>query len=196
MSIFLLKNPNCVLIHIPKTGGTSIRKGAWNGRYEGPEFCRVPVEWEHYFKFAFVRHPLDRFISAFMMFTQGAVGDPAWRLPHDARPLSISEFAKIAFDDRIVYDERRATFEEKIRHHTIQQTHPFNLLQSAEFVGRYECFSSDFGKIARIVGLDAQLPHMHFTRHRGWEEYLSGDLLSQCIEFYRDDFLQLGYERP
>jgi hypothetical protein len=36
MSNFLLRNPDCVFIHIPKTGGSSIRNGLWLSRYEGP----------------------------------------------------------------------------------------------------------------------------------------------------------------
>lgn len=39
MSTFLLKNPDCVFIHIPKTGGSSIRKGVWTGAI-GPRFGR------------------------------------------------------------------------------------------------------------------------------------------------------------
>ena len=63
MSIFKLKNPDCVLFHIPKTGGTSIRKGVWNKIYDGPVFAAVPEDWGALYKFAFVRHPFDRFIS-------------------------------------------------------------------------------------------------------------------------------------
>ena len=81
MSNFLLKNPDAVLIHIPKTGGTSIRKGAWGRRVRGPRFGTIPEAWRHHFKFAFVREPLDRFLSAYRMFTEGPRGDPDWALP-------------------------------------------------------------------------------------------------------------------
>jgi hypothetical protein len=49
MSIFLLKDPDCVFIHIPKTGGTSIRKGVWEKNYEGAVFGSVPKEWRQVF---------------------------------------------------------------------------------------------------------------------------------------------------
>lgn len=193
MSNFLLKEPECVFIHIPKTAGTSIRKGVWKKRYEGPAFGEIPKAWERYFKFAFVRHPLQRVISAYYMFTEGAKGDKEWKLPKDARPLTLSEFIDIVIDESIIYDQRRKTFEEKIRHHTIPQTHPFNSLQFADFIGRYENIEEDFTHICDRLGIDEILPKMHTTRLVKWEDMLNGDDLEKCIKFYQQDFETLGY---
>jgi hypothetical protein len=193
MSNFLLRDPDCVLIHIPKTAGTSIRKGAWQGRYEGPAHGHLPAEWQSYFRFAFVRHPLDRFISVWKMFTEGTRNEPGWSMPHDARPLSLEAFAEIVFDESILFDERRRSFEEKIRHHAMPQTHPFYCLQQAEFIGRYERLDADFAAVARRVGLSVPLPHMHSTRHGSWSDYLNGPLLERCRAFYSNDFEELGY---
>jgi hypothetical protein len=193
MSNFLLRDPDCVLIHIPKTAGTSIRKGAWQGRYEGPVHGHLPPHWQDYFRFAFVRHPLDRFISVWKMFTEGTHNEPGWSMPADARPLSLDAFAQIVFDDSILFDERRRSFEEKIRHHAMPQTHPFYCLQQAEFIGRYEQLSTDFAQVSQRVGLTTPLPHMHRTQHGDWSEYLSGSLLEHCRTFYREDLQELGY---
>jgi|GEM_PF-1758837 len=163
MSNFLLKKPHCVLIHIPKTGGTSIRKGVWGKRVQGPKFGHIPQEWAGHFKFAFVRDPLDRFLSVWRMFTLGPEGDPDWSMPRDHRALSLDDLFDIVRDDSILYDERRKTFEEKIRHHAIPQTHPFNCLREADFVGRFEDIDADFARIAAHVGLTAQLPRIHVT---------------------------------
>lgn len=189
-----MRDPDCVLIHIPKTGGTSIRKGVWQKRCGKAVFGYIPDEWQHLFKFAFVRHPLDRMISAWKMFTEGARGDQSWSLPADARPLSIEEFVDIVEDETIIYDERRKTVEEKIRHHTIPQTHPFNCLQFADFVGRFERIDEDFEIVARRVGMTEALPKMHYTSHSHWQSYLSGPLLDRCIAYYAEDFEKLGYD--
>jgi hypothetical protein len=193
MSNFRLLAPDCVLIHVPKTGGTSIRKGVWQKRYEGPVFGAIPDSWRGLFTFAFVRHPLDRFVSAWRMFTCGTANEPDWRMPADARPLSIEEFGEIVFDDGIIFDERRSTFEERIRHHTIPQTHPFNCLDEAEFVGRFERLEADFAHVARRVGAAETLPHMHGTGHGGWRDHVTGDLLAACRRFYDEDLRRLGY---
>lgn len=198
MSNFLLKNPDCVLIHIPKTGGTSIRKGAWNRRVRGPRFGSVPDEWRGYFKFAFVREPLDRFLSAYRMFTRGTEGDPDWALPGDARPLSLDEFLDITRDESIVHDERRSSFEEKIRHHTIPQTHPFNCLREADFIGRFEDIDADFARIARHVGLRSALPRMHVTTDAPVDpRAVLGDRLADALtRYYAEDIAFIERELP
>lgn len=200
MANFLLTNPDCVFIHIHKTGGTSIRHGVWGGvRPVEPAFGHIPGEWMHLFKFAFVRHPLDRFISAWKMFTDGAtdsqrfVGAPP-RKPRSERQLSIDEFAAIVCDDTIIYDERRKTFEERIRHHAIPQTHEFNCLRFADFVGRFESIDADFDVIRERLEITTALPKLNHTVHGHWSDYLTGDLLSRCIDFYAADFRDLGYD--
>lgn len=196
MSNFILKNPACVFIHIPKTAGTSIRKGVWKSNYKGPYFGKIPKEYQNLFSFAFVRHPLQRFISAYNMFTEGAKGDPNWKLPNDARALTIDEFLSITIDENIIYDERRKTFEEKIRHHTIPQTHPFNCLEMAEFIGKYENIETDFKIIANKLKINDFLPKMHTTTPTLWKDVLKGKNLKNCIEFYENDFKTLGYKIP
>lgn len=197
MSNFLLRNPDCVLIHVPKTGGTSIRKGLWGAQYEGPCFGMIPDNWRSLFKFAFVRHPLQRFVSAFKMFTEGARGDPQWRLPEDARALTVEDFMDIVEDESVIYDERRRRFEEKIRHHAIPQTHPFNCLHLADHVARHEHYEEEVRAICRKVGFPlGTVPRMHVTTPLDWSELLRGPLLERVVHYYREDFAALGYTRP
>lgn len=193
MSNFLLKNPYCVLIHIPKTGGTSIRKGAWEKNYDGPFFGEVPDQWQKYYKFAFVRNPFDRFVSAWKMFTIGTIGDDEWRLPKDHRTLTIESFFDIVKDETIIYDQRRKTFEEKIRHHTIPQTHPFNCLHLADFVGRFENLNQDFQKITNHLNVKLNLPKIHYTKHDTWQKEIPTALKKELKTFYKNDFVELGY---
>ena len=194
MSVFLLKDPECVFIHIPKTGGTSIRMGIWQGRYLGPHWT-IAEGWRLHFKFAFVRHPLDRFVSAFRMCTEGPRGYSRWHHPADWRPLNINEFAEIVFDESIIYDQRRASFSERIRHHTIPQTHPFYLLKAADFIGRYENYENDIRIITENLKIyNPIIPLMNYTIKKPWQDYLSGALLRRCIDFYKSDFEQLKYD--
>jgi hypothetical protein len=194
MSNFYLRNPDCVLIHIPKTGGTTIRKGIWGSNYEGPVFGEIPEAWQCLFKFAFVRHPLQRFVSAWKMFTEGAKGDPQWRLPDDAYPLTIEQFLDIVVDESILYDERRSRFEEKIRHHAIPQTHPFNCLALADYVARHEHYDQEVKTIGCRLGLEIDsVPMMHYTSSVHWSDVLRGDILEHCIRYYRQDLDDLNY---
>jgi len=72
------KNLNCGFVHIPRTGGSSIRKALSNYSYLGNEGGHLSVsalleDWQEdrlqvYFNtfwFAFVRNPWDRFVSSY-----------------------------------------------------------------------------------------------------------------------------------
>ncbi|MFN4867377.1 MAG: sulfotransferase family 2 domain-containing protein [Cyanobium sp.] len=186
MSNFLLRDPDCVFIHIPKTGGSSIRNGLWLSRYEGPVFGHIPSTWDSMFKFAFVRHPLDRLVSAWADFYQ-------LRKCH----LSFDEFMTIVLDETIIFDERRKTFKEKIRHHTIPQTHQFNCLFVANFIGRFESFEHDILNICSQLSFPmAAIPRLRQTQHSIWSHHLNGPTLSKAIAFYEQDFYKLGYALP
>ena len=165
MSAFLLKDPDCVLIHIPKSAGTSIRRGVWKGNYDGPVFGPLPKQFDVYFKFAFVRNPFDRLLSIWRMFSGGTSEtvskDVGWT-PNPA--LTVNDILDIVCDERVIYDERRSSFEERIKHHAIPMTHEFNALSEADFIGRYETIDKDWGKVCRRVGLATRpLPRKHFT---------------------------------
>ncbi len=192
MSNFYFPEHDCVLIHIPKTGGTSIRKGVFRGNYVGPFFGHVPDEYAHCFKFAFARNPFDRLISAWKMFASGTEQHTSGQRP--AAHESLEGFLDIVMNEDIIYDERRSTTEEKIRHHTIPQTHPFNCLHCADFIGRFENLQNDFDTICSRLGIATMtLPKMNITDRKHYREYYSARTIETVLSYYRDDFELFGY---
>ena len=194
MAVFLLNNPTCVLIHIPKTGGTSIRNGVFGGDYEGPVQGEVPIAWQKHFAFCFVRNPFDRLVSAWKMFTHG-MSKSNWEYPSDGNPkLSLREFLDIVIDESIPFDGARATFEEKIRHHTMPQTHPFHCIEHADFIGRFESLKSDFEVVCDKLGIAGPLPHWNQTIPTDdYREFYDLQTLKIAREFYADDLREFGY---
>jgi hypothetical protein len=67
----------CIFIHVPRCAGTSVSSGLFgrpsgthiNARMFQTVYSRG--EWERYFKFAFVRSPWDRLLSAFRYLRKG-----------------------------------------------------------------------------------------------------------------------------
>ena len=195
MAVFLIREPRCVFIHIPKTGGASIRHGVFNGNVDGPKQGFVPPNWMPLFKFAFVRNPYDRVISAWKMFADG-MSNSVWKHPADHKGISLERFLEIVTDETIAYDGHRKLTEEKIRHHAIPQTHPFNCLQHADFVGRFETLADDFAKVAERIALDNEsLPHWNQSK-RGSDamSYFDDSTKKTVEQFYEEDFQKLGYE--
>ncbi|MGJ3244358.1 MAG: sulfotransferase family 2 domain-containing protein [Opitutales bacterium] len=186
MSNFYIRRPECVFIHVPKTGGSTIRRGLFGDLCVGPVFGEIPSEWEGLYKFGFVRHPFDRLVSAFEDFAQKG-----------GFKSSFLDFVDIAFDDTISFNKNRRTLEENIRHHCIPMSHPFNCLQFADYIGRYENYSKDLQWVMEKLGFSLpHLPHLRKTIRKHWQYYFNKDVLLKCYGFYKEDFHKFNYKKP
>lgn len=190
MSTFIFDDPKAAFIHIPKTGGLTIRKGIWGGRYDGPYVGEWKEEWDKLFSFAFVRHPIDRFVSAFYMFTEGTNVKSKPRNPN----MSVDLFADRAFYSTD-YDVTHS-----IAHHTVPITHPINNIDKADFIGRYERFESDLKAIKVHLGIDDPwIPKFNVSqRYATWKQVVKKEMspgtYNQLLDYYHDDFVEFDYE--
>lgn len=183
MSNFYLKKCNCVFIHIPKTGGLSIRKGMFECDYEGPFYGSIPPQYQDLFKFCFVRNPYDRMVSAWKYYKE-----------FFKTFMSFKQFITISMDDTIDYHESRQIDSKSwLRHHSIPQTHPYNCLQMADFIGRFENINKDMGIICDHLNIKAQLPHINKTKRDKYQDYYDVETRRLVKEFYKKDLELLEY---
>ncbi len=184
MSNFRLMDPDLILIHIPKTGGSTIRNAIWEKSYEGPEQGGFRPEWEGILKVAIVRHPFDRLASGYRDFSQLR----GYR-------KGFSAFLETVCDESIPFVERGQSEQVNIRHHMLPQTHPFYCLEHADIVARFENYEAEVRRILALVGRDiGPLPHRRRTRDAPWHELLAEPgLRDMAAAFLAEDFRQLGY---
>ena len=196
MAVFLIRKPKCVFIHIPKTGGASIRHGFFDGNVEGPKQGFIPDEWQKLYKFAFVRNPYDRVVSAWKMFA-GGMENSVWSQPQDEAGVNFKRFLEIAMDESVPYSGNRETTAEKIRHHAIPQTHEFNCLRNADFVGKFENLQHDFAKICQTIGVPfSGMPHWNRSyRNSNFADYYDAETKAIVDNFCARDFDELGYDK-
>ena len=71
MSILVYSQPRCAFVRVRKTGSTSIIQGLLGGREAAVRLPpgELPEDFDERFSFGFVRHPLDRAMSALAMFS-------------------------------------------------------------------------------------------------------------------------------
>ena len=137
----------------------------------------LPEEAAGYFKFAVVRNPYDRFVSACAMlnkrnptylgnetaFMKRALGFPRFR----ARVLVRPQWQMLADDA----DELRM-----------------------DFVGRYETLQQSFDEVCRLIGLPAAtLEPSNASEHGVFPSYYDDELLRRVTDLYREDFRYFGY---
>ena len=190
MGAYILKDLQSVFIHIPKTGGLSIRRGAFDiepSGATGPFFGSINPKFDHYFKFTFVRNPFDRLLSAWrdICFRR-----TQWR----KSKVSFLEFLRVATDSSLPFKGGR-TMQEVIRHHTLPQTHSFHCFHLTDFIGRFENLQQDFNTVCDKMGIPQNvLPHKNKSKHEHYAEYYDDETREIVAENYAQDIEHFGYQ--
>lgn len=180
-----LNTTGICFVHIPKTAGNSI--GEWLYGF-GPGHRR----WDHYqrldpenfprwHKFAVVRDPVDRFISAYRYLRDGGadLGDGIFGLRY-VKPYGINDFAGRLHD---------GTFRSRVMGY-------FHFHPQARYVTDGDRLMVDrlvpferLGDLPALLGRDGPLPTKNQTRGEGISRNdLSPETLATICDLYADDF--------
>ena len=190
MTCFLMDAPRAVFIHIPKTAGTSVR-AMWATDSVRRCFGHVPNDWKDVAKFAVVRDPEARLVSALSMFKHGSTGPDgageAARMPD----LSVDEALDIVENPSIPFDRMQKTLKGNLKHHLLPQTHPYNCLHLADLVLRQETLAQDV-KGLELDGL-RPFPHLRQTKGQGHEIALTDEQRTRLHRVFAQDYEHLGY---
>lgn len=164
MSVFN-RDYNVIFIHIPKTAGTSMERREFLGRggHQTVHDFQGEDGFEDAFKFAFVRNPWDRYISA-------------WTQMNEGKPAKIGISAPLQHfrpQHEFICDEDG------------------NVL--VDFVGRYENLTEDWTWVCDKLGVPSDLAHHRPGDHGPYREYYTPETWAALAEFYAMDIELLGY---
>lgn len=192
-----------IFIHIPKTGGTSIAepgyqdsKGALTGLLGEHDHIqaghiravglkeRMGENWDHYFKFAFVRNPWDRMVSLYHYFLQ----DPEKQASELGKRIAACDnFTD--FCARLESLDLDAHFDEQIGY--LIDYNGNNLI---DYVGRFETFEQDYENICTRLALPVtKLPHHRKSAHKKYQQYYDDKTAEIIAERYRNDIAAFNY---
>jgi hypothetical protein len=187
----------CIFVHIPKCAGVSICQSLFGnygaGHHSIATFRQVfdAQSFDHYFKFAFVRNPWDRLLSAWQFLRAGGFNDTdrRWARRH------LDEFPDFATFVRrwLTPDNARSWV------HFIPQTDFIRLPDGrpgVDFIGRYERLEADFRYVCSKLSITAPLSTRNATappRHDYRTAY-DNDTRSIVARVYARDIAELGYD--
>lgn len=185
-----------IFIHVPKAAGTSVRVALGEpetGRRHLPWWVYKeanPRKFRAYFKFAFVRDPLDRVLSGYNYLRAGGNG---------VEDRAIAEFLE-------PYD----TFESFVEaclvkgsmiHHPVFRPQSWFLSDwrgnlQVDFLGRFESLDQDFASVASRLGLLGPLPVTNRSAKVGAASAreVSPHVRQLVARVYAEDYRLFGYE--
>ena len=196
-----------IFFAVPRTGTHAIRtvlapwlgEGDWQqeallglGRAPMPRLAQIPhghislrqvqaslpeAVWRNYFKFAVVRNPYDRFVSACAFLNRD---NPAYAGRERAFMRGALQSGR--FQRRVLIQPQTALLEDELG------------ALGMDCIGRYETLQESFTAICRQIGLAPQpLALANASTHGDYATYYDDQLLQQVTAFYRQDFENFGY---
>ena len=187
----------CIFFHIPKTAGISVSLalfGNLGGGHENAQFykCLFGKSFDSYYKFAFVRNPYTRLVSAYEYVKNGNSafgGDKLFKKQVLDKYETFDDFVQFWLKDNF----------HKSRPHFRTQFSYINLNGKVvvDFLGRYETLNEDFQKVAEHLNIETNLPTENVTQYDKrsyYEKYYSNEKTVAVVQkIYSDDFETFGY---
>lgn len=189
-----------IFIHIPKTAGSSVSQALFSDmriahtHYSAQEyFDESAKKYSEFVKFAFVRNPIERFVSAY----KHLLSPPEW-VHQDSHAFSqdhvrpyadINDFVRHLEEDWLVREW--VHFKPQTRFLLVNDEININ------FIGRFENLDIDIKKVAELLGVSGRVAMPHVNRSKNIVDKsmkLTPGSLRVLKDFYSDDFRKFGYD--
>lgn len=190
---------NAIFVHIPKTGGISVSEGLFGSHAAAHTAIYTYLalygarRFDGMFKFAIVRNPWNRLVSAYHFLAAGGLT----ATDREFAERYLREFSDV--EDFVARGLERPEILNwtHFKPQTMFLRDPRTRRIGVDFLGRFENLAGDYSVIAERLGIDRPLPH----KNKGKEKLraapgLSSSALARIGEVYREDVLALGYGPP
>ena len=142
--------------------------------------AHLPTDvWKTYFKFAFVRNPFERFVSAYVFLLRATLSEN--HSPRDVTQGMKTALGRQRFRRRILIQPQCHFLEDSEGRLGI------------EYIGRYERLEADFAQICRQIGVSASLGQVNTSDHLHFSHYYDAELRSIVADLYSEDIRRFGY---
>ena len=185
-----------IFIHVPKAGGNSIKEALGIPKFPG-DHSRISHEkyndFLHYFKFAFVRNPYARAVSAYFFLKEGGMVKPNG-VRVDERPAK--RVAKYKDFCDFIKNDRHFSSMVHFKAQTIPlQSEPSKKIDNIDFIGKCENMQNDFNTICDKIGIPhQQLPHKNKSKHGHYAQYYDDETREIITEKFAIDIENFGYK--
>jgi len=180
---------NFILIHINKTGGSSIEKAL--GLPQQLHLTALELReklgdkrWNKRFKFAFVRNPWDKVVSHYYYrYRRNAQG-----IKEDN--INFKQWVKLTYGEKNPkYYNIPKMFAPQMDWITNEKGEVI-----IDFIGRFENLNEDFQKVCGIIGKKRELPHLRKSNHKPYQYYYDDETRELIEKIFKKDIDAFGYK--
>jgi hypothetical protein len=184
----------CIFVHIPKCAGVAVCQSLFGnlgaGHHPVGTLRKVfgTACFDSYFKFAFVRNPWDRLLSAWEFLQRGGfhAADARWAQRHLSRYEDFDAFVR----GWVTPENVAASV------HFRPQTDFLHLPEGGsgvDFIGRYENLETDFRKVCEQLGIQTVLQSLNAGPLRDYRDAYDRDTRRIVDSVFRRDIVELDY---
>jgi hypothetical protein len=184
----------CIFIHIPKTGGTTIENILREQKTPKPKGSshktiafykkKYPSEFKNYFKFACVRNPWDRLVSAFAYRSSGGNKSQSDKSIAQEWGKDFKNFLK-----KINTLKENVFLKPQVMFIHIDET------LCVDYVMRFESFESEAKKITSKLSIPInEIYKVRQSKHKHYTEYYDEETKQIVAEKYAKDIEYFGYK--
>jgi|SaaInlV_165m_DNA_3_1040750.scaffolds.fasta_scaffold85785_1 chondroitin 4-sulfotransferase 11 len=138
------------------------------------EFTDRHLEYNHFFKIAFVRNPWDRVVSWYMF-------SKSLENPDQSRDLTSIGFKEYIKKFGNIWSN--------------EQQDQYKFVGCCDFIGRFENLQEDFNSVCDKIGIPRQqLPYRNKTRHKHHTKYYTDETREIVAERFANDIEYFGYK--
>lgn len=190
----------CIFIHIQRTGGSSIEAMIAGEDWYILEPATKHIiashakriyskYWDDYFKFSFVRHPVDRVISCLKYADHfGLAFDDLGNINFDGYRNLFGPKKILEFDHR--HSQRK---EVRRRNHQEGSVYGNILDEKLDFIGKYETLKADAAYLRERLHIQNQ-PLAHLESSERPARVLTDQSIDEIRALYKRDFKRFGYK--
>ncbi len=158
----------------------------------------MPLEWDKYFTFAFVRNPWDRLVSSYSKACK--IGE---ELSQFERSNHRNKLLRMVWERSNNFEDFLYNCTDKVIDYLGTRSYSYNQLDYitdkegkviVDFVGRFENLKADFTKVAQQIQIPTALPfHSNASEHLHYSSYYTPETEELVRKRFQKDIDFFGY---
>jgi len=185
-----------IFIHVPKTGGTAVRKALEPYAYIGFGHTSIKAPQlkpyiEKCFSFCFVRNPWDRFVSAYFHLEKHKEPGKSYKKFYEMYIKPYKTFKDVVMN--IDEDKGNLFFWDHFapQMNCITDDHDD---VAVDFIGRFENINEDFAEVCKKIGIPSvNLPLLNTSPHQPYWEYYDDESREMIFRKYNREINHFNY---